>query len=231
MQGQPALRDVSPRATETGMRAVLWDLDGTLLPDNIYAPQQAALLAAIEEVYDATDPGIDWVGKTDLGIVREIVAAAGQGYRHRLPEFMDAYIAGFMERVPERIEAQDGARDAIRALDNMSVWSVVVTGNVYPIAKEKLDRAGLTLIDKSEGAYGDDGEKRADLVGRCLLRSGLQPDQVVLVGDTHRDVAAARANHVFAVGLRTPKHPDLEADLVIQGLRELVPALRETERL
>ncbi len=225
------------------MRAVLWDLDGTLLPDNIFPPQAAALRAALEICYGVQGVyDVDWVGKTDLGIAREIAKAAGIAeldFNGSLDVYQRIYFKQFKEHCPQRVEPRNGASDALWDLDDRGIMSVTVTGNIRPVAAEKLHRAGL-LIDIERSAFGDDAEHRPHIVFTALERLSWETEididtmkgEVVLIGDTWRDVAAAREAGIKCIALATPKHGVVElkgagAEHVVRSLDEAVESVKE----
>ena len=73
----------------------------------------------------------------------------------------------------------------------------LLTGNVRAAAQLKLERFG---IDSSfiDGAFGDDADDRNHLGPVAMQRLNqacglsLHPDQVIVIGDTPRDIACAR---------------------------------------
>ncbi|HZD40857.1 MAG TPA: HAD hydrolase-like protein, partial [Terriglobales bacterium] len=88
----------------------------------------------------------------------------------------------------------------------------VVTGNFEATAQVKLDAAGLASY-LWRGAYASDSEQRRDLPAiaknRCEVRAGriLNADRCIIIGDTPKDVEAARANHMKCVLVGTGRYP------------------------
>ena len=151
---------------------LLFDIDGTLLL-RASVEHREALDEAITAVYGVGDPAaapVSAAGRTDLDIAREIcllsgvdVAAidAGQddfriasaaAYAHRCPEDLSARVAPGAERVLGMLSERDG------------VVLSLVTGNLEPIARLKLARAGIGHhFGPGQGAFGSDHELRAEL--------------------------------------------------------------------
>ena len=99
----------------------------------------------------------------------------------------------------------------------------LLTGNLEPIAHAKIGAAGLGgWFARGVGAFGSDHELRDALVPIAVARSGgVAP--VVVVGDTPRDVACARAGGARCVGVTTGFHDAAAlagADVVVGGLEE-----------
>jgi phosphoglycolate phosphatase-like HAD superfamily hydrolase len=114
---------------------------------------------------------------------------------------------------------------AVRALDGIGAAIGLGTGNVPRGAALKLASAGIAhLFELERGGYGDDGTERADVLARGASRcdpSGALP--VVIVGDTPRDVAAARAIGARCVGV--PFMWNTEAVLLDAGADAVIPAV------
>ena len=112
----------------------------------------------------------------------------------------------------------------------------VLTGNIRPMAEAKLAALGLDdQLDLRIGAYGDDHEVRAELVGvarrRAAAAHGRSPADfagraTVLVGDTPLDIEAALASGARAVGVATGPFP--AADLRAAGAHAVLPDLADT---
>ncbi len=195
------------------MRAILFDIDGTLLR---CGPQVRPLFAgALREVYGSFGSlnGYDFAGKTDPRIVLDLIRATGfadDEILARLPAMRDAYLANLergLERqgmcllpgVVELLERLAGRGDVVVGL---------LTGNWRDGARIKLSRFGLGRFF-AFGAFGDDGVDRRDLVPVALARAAEQagcsiaPERALIVGDTERDVDCARASGVPSLAVAT----------------------------
>ncbi len=88
----------------------------------------------------------------------------------------------------------------------MGIVQTVLTGNIEPTARMKLDAVGLdSYLDLDIGAYGSDHEDRTELVpiARQKAASQYDVDEIVVVGDTPRDIACARAGGARVVCVAT----------------------------
>lgn len=224
---------------------LLLDIDGTLLIRAADAHSQA-LHAAIEEVHgvQAPDACVPVAGRTDLAIMRSLLllcdvdaraiddgrealcAAACTAYARLCPPDLSGHVG-------------PGVREALRGLVAAGHRPALVTGNLEPIARLKLRRAGLgRWFAEGPGGFGSDDEDRSALPGLARARAGRTPDggrgrpvpreHAVVVGDTPLDIACARADGVRCVGITTGPHPagDLvEADAVIHQMADLAGVL------
>src|SRR3954469_3081186 len=147
------------------MRLLLFDIDGTLLL-RASAEHREALHEAIREVWRGPDPGafdVEAAGRTDLDIGRDILLEAGVDARaidDGLGALRAAATAAYARRCPRdlRERVAPGMDAALAALhDAGEAVLSLVPGNLEPIARLKLDRAGLgAFFARGEGAFGSD---------------------------------------------------------------------------
>jgi phosphoglycolate phosphatase-like HAD superfamily hydrolase len=83
-------------------------------------------------------------------------------------------------------------------------WKLgIVTGNIESTAKAKLRHAGLLhYFDPHGFGCGCDHPDRVEIARIALERAG-NPGRAVLIGDTPRDVEAAKANGMTAIAVAT----------------------------
>jgi phosphoglycolate phosphatase len=216
---------------------LLFDVDGTLLVRGAQAHKEASHVA-LREVFgldDVTRFPVATPGKTDLQIAREVLLKAGIDARtidERLPALADAWCqaharlqGGLTDRVApgmrELLEWMSG-RDGVRL--------ALLTGNLEPIARLKIGRAGLGhFFEPGQGGFGSDHEDRTELPAIARRRAGHYPRaKTVVIGDTPRDIACARADGVRCIAVATgPFGPDelAKADVVLRTAHELLDAL------
>jgi phosphoglycolate phosphatase len=191
---------------------LLWDIDGTLLLKASYEHAQA-IHAAIERVYGVDIPKarVEAAGRTDFAIARSILTLAGVGaervderlgelraaaveeYSHRVPDDLSSHVAPHVPEVLDELARRDDVRLSL------------VTGNLEPIARMKLRAAGIGHhFAKGQGGFGSDAEDRAELPGIARARAGNHaPGDTVVIGDTPRDIACARADGVRVIAVTT----------------------------
>ena len=106
----------------------------------------------------------------------------------------------------------------------------LLTGNPEPVARARMRRLTLDrFFAQGTGAFGCEAEQRADLVELARRRAGSPPlAEIVLVGDTPRDVAGAHMAGIRAIAVTTGEYGPTEltdADHVLEALSELPSAL------
>jgi phosphoglycolate phosphatase-like HAD superfamily hydrolase len=220
---------------------LLFDIDGTLLL-RAAEDHRRALQAGLREVYGIEPGGIrvETAGRTDLEIARLILLGAGVGAERidlGLPALRAAVARAYAERQDE--DLSDTVAPGMRALlDELAgrddVRLALLTGNLEAVARMKLRRAGISgYFPSGQGAFGSDSEDRTMLpaVARRRAGSDIRPwprERTVVIGDTGRDVACARADGCRCVAVATGPAPRAElagADAVVDDARALGPAL------
>ena len=207
----------------------LFDIDGTLM--HAAGSGRAAFDAVFAErhaVANASD-GIRYGGKTDPGIIEELYTArlGRPPTQAEVAGFLDAYLPR-LRRLLEGggVTVLAGVPDALGYLKaRTGVVLGVATGNVRAGADAKLEAAGLTHWFEL-GGYGSDSRLRAELVARAIERGRERGHvrEVVVVGDTIYDIAAARACGATVCAVATGSDPAEalgEADVVFASLAEL----------
>jgi phosphoglycolate phosphatase-like HAD superfamily hydrolase len=216
----------------------LFDIDGTLLlkASGAHALAVREALRAVYGVEPPPEPRLDAAGRTDLEIARGLALLSGIGadrfdagrdafreaateaYARLVPSDLSDRVAPGMTDVLEALAARDGVRLSL------------LTGNLEPIARLKLSRAGLgRFFAWGQGGFGSDSEDRLDLPAIARRRAGGHPRAgTVIIGDTPRDIACARADGVRCVAVTTgPYDADAlaGADVVVDSARELLDVL------
>lgn len=197
---------------------LLFDIDGTLL-GGARQPVGEAMLAALSEVH-GIDTGairtrIETDGRTDGEIARAILVGAGvsreridalaesvresccRSAARLLPDDLSCAVLPGIEELLDRLNAQEGLKLGL------------LTGNYEQIARLKLARAGIGgVFAPGQGAFGSDAEDRTALPGIARRRAGTAGSpyprrETIVIGDTPRDIACARADGVRCVAVAT----------------------------
>jgi phosphoglycolate phosphatase-like HAD superfamily hydrolase len=226
---------------------ILFDIDGTLLRPG--DPHHAwALLEAFRHVYER-EPELDGVplaGMLDAQITRLLLS------KHDLdPEQAELQLAAMMAHMGELYSGAmngktlherilPGVPEAIDAVAGRGWTMGVLTGNARSVAEVKLTASGLGAL-LAIGAYGDAASERGHLVqmahdeGERVAGRRFPPHATVLVGDTPRDIEAARHAGTRAVGVATGRYTvgELEAhqpDALLPDLADSAAFLRALEQ-
>jgi phosphoglycolate phosphatase len=173
----------------------------------------AALQRALGEVFGVAGSieGIDFAGRTDPWIIRQIFARFGiPDTARNHTRYVDAYI-GLLPEVLAQKQARvlPGVKTLLdQAAAHSGIVQGLLTGNLRRGAQTKLGFHGLWDYFPI-GAFADDSEVRNDLgphaLGRARTHWGLEfaPEKVWIVGDTPHDIACARAFGARALAVAT----------------------------
>ncbi|MEV5203192.1 haloacid dehalogenase-like hydrolase [Streptomyces sp. NPDC053720] len=223
------------------MRLVLWDIDHTLIATrgvgrSIFGACFEQVTGQVMRVQALVD------GMTEPAIFRETAELHGiASDRSMFEDFARRSAEQHRLRggeLRERGHALPGAATALAAVAGLEgVVQTVVTGNIRPAAEIKLGVFGLDTHIRFEcGGYGEDDDERAELVRIAIRRTSqflgrsFAAEDVLLVGDTPADVAAALDNglRVLAVSSGRSSAADLRAagaTAVVAGLEDTGPLL------
>ena len=201
-----------------------------------------ALRSAAERVHGVTlvdGHEAEAAGRTDGAIIRDLLAASGvpgEDFEARWGEVQAAAVDVFAELCPADLSERlaPGIVDLLGELagrdDDFRLS--LVTGNLEPVARLKLARAGIgDYFEPGQGGFGSDHASRAELPPIARARAGDWPrDRTVVIGDTPRDIACARADDVRVVAVATGPFAVealADADAVIDDAHALLPVLED----
>ena len=185
------------------VRLVLFDVDGTLIHTGGAGVKAFARTLASEFNQPNGIDGIKFGGRTDPSLVREAFANCGIPCT---PENFDRFFGAYVFWLDHLLAGNPSGGacagvwrllDDLRALPQPPTLGLL-TGNIRLGAEIKLRRYGLWEVFDT-GAFGDDHEDRNQIAliakarGGRLLGAELSGDQVVVVGDTPRDIECGRA--------------------------------------
>jgi phosphoglycolate phosphatase len=193
---------------------LLFDIDGTLVTTG--GAGRLSMALAFEKLHgrrDACD-SFSMAGMTDRAIVRKGLELIGV---HPSPEAISAVIEAYLASLAEEVRRVDdlsyrlhpGMREAVEASLAREGFAVGLgTGNVREGARVKLER--VRIYDRfSFGGFGCDHEDRVELIrhgassGASRLGVPLEQCRVVVIGDTPKDVAAAKGIGATCIGVGT----------------------------
>lgn len=219
-------------------RLLLFDIDGTLLRGG---PAKEAFRLALVEVFGTAGPIEDWEfsGKTDPQIARELLRDTGlddEAIDRGFPALWDRYLDELERRLPATpTRLLPGVAGLLQAVEGMGGGALgLVTGNIARGADLKLAAAGIPSRF-AIGGFGSDHEVRNELPGIAIRRANARwgrafaPDEVVVIGDTPRDVLCGKAHGTRTVAVATGRFS--VDQLAATGADVVVADLSETEHV
>jgi phosphoglycolate phosphatase len=217
--------------------AILFDIDGTLISSGGAGAE--SWRRAFDELYGIPAD----IGKyTDTGMTDPEVGRLT--FRNVLgreptPEEMATLMTKRQEHLPAAVAESEGYRvlpgveQTLERLRKAGYLLGLTTGGTEQAAHMKLERGGLNRFF-TFGGYGSDSADRTELTRRAIERAEkilhrpIDPEQVVVVGDTPLDIDAAHAAGALAVGVATGHYSEDQlreagADDVVATLEKELP--------
>ena len=217
------------------IRAALFDIDGTLIRTG--GAGQRAFGAAFKSEFGLEDAcgNTDFAGRTDRGLAADILADNQlEPSPDNIQRVFESYLGWLAEFLPvDQHEPLPGVRDLIAGLRSLpgSPAIALLTGNLQQGGKLKLTHFNLWQ-EFAWGAFGDTHEARDDTARYALelarekLGADLEPVDLLIIGDTERDIQCARAigARVLAVATGMESMEELaghQPDLLVKDLTEI----------
>ena len=187
-------------------KLVLFDLDGTLV--NAGGCGRRALIKAFEELYGVTPEFATALiaGRTDIDNLSLVYGLIKKGKKPTAAE-LKKLKAKYLELLPVEVNASvrckkydlmPGVEKFLKLLSKeKDIILGLGTGNLEEGAKMKLEPIKLGAYF-TVGGYGEDGHTREEMLQAAVKRAEKKfkttfaPDHVFVIGDTHRDIVAAK---------------------------------------
>ena len=217
--------------------AILFDIDGTLIESGGAGAQSWRI--AFDELYGVP---ADIGAYTDSGMTDPEVGRRTFGKvlgREPSSRELGRLLARRNSLLPKTVAESQGYRvlpgvtELLPRLSEEGYLLGLTTGGVESAAHIKLERAHLNHYFHF-GGYGSDSTDRAELTRKAIERAStvlgkaLSREEILNVGDTPRDIDAARAAGAVSVGVATGTYTvdQLEqagADFVLSTLEDPLP--------
>lgn len=236
---RPQQVEIAPGFVWDAQDAYLFDIDGTLLRsrDRIHVDSFAASVQRVTG-FEITLAGIVLHGATDTAILREACHQAGIP-----PDVLEAQTAAILEAMCQSVTSQrhamdlvlmPGVEEALRHLASRGALLGVATGNLEMIGWLKIEEVGLREWFRF-GGFSDKFPIRSELIGHAAAKARELAGphaRVCVVGDTPRDIEAARANSLPVIAVATGRYSfeELHAlgpDVCTSSLADLLAATRK----
>lgn len=219
---------------------IVFDVDGTLLT-GAAATHLQAFADALRIMTGVSDPfhlvgGRYFCGEIPIGglldrqiarLCLEHAGLASPTVEGSLPAFLTQVLEAYRLRLDGGADpgsALPGVPAVLETLTRRGMGCGLVTGNAREIAGVKLAHTGIKSWFRY-GGFGDEGDDRAELFPKALAEArklGLSTEEVCYLGDTPRDILAARQAGVPMVATATGHFSQAAlhaagADVVIGG--------------
>jgi phosphoglycolate phosphatase len=220
--------------------AYLFDIDGTLMRsrDRTHVDSVAWSVRRVTG-FEITLAGVQLQGNTDTAILREACRQAGIP-AEVLKDQYEAILETMRNCVAERQSQLDlylmpGVEAVLRHLAGKGALLGVASGNLEAIGWIKIEKAGLREWFHF-GGFSDQLPVRAELVAHAARKARdlvghrrRREAKICVVGDTPRDIEAARANSLSVIAVATGRSSfeellEFRPDVCVSSLAELLKA-------
>ncbi len=179
------------------LRAVLFDLDGTLIDsiDHIIACWQETVRTCLGREI-TRDEVLPTLGRALLECFEEMAPGRGE-------EMRDVYRAHQKTTHDTMVGLFPGTREALDRLRDAGLTLGLVTSKGLPVASEGLNLFGLMPYFSTLVTYEDTTRHKPnpDPLLVAMERLGVQPADVVYIGDAVVDIQAGKAAGMYTIGV------------------------------
>jgi phosphoglycolate phosphatase len=197
------------------VRLVLFDIDGTLIQTGGAGEKAFAHVCAAEFGVPNGTERLDFAGRTDPSIVREFFRLHDiEPSLGNFGRFFDSYVF-YLDHLLGRLDGRvlSGVHEVIGGLNSLPKPPLLglLTGNIRLGAEIKLGHYRIWDFFRL-GAFGDDHEERNQVAsiarqrGSRFLREGLEGEQILVIGDTPRDIECAKFIGARSLAVATGKY-------------------------
>jgi phosphoglycolate phosphatase len=197
------------------VRVVLFDIDGTLIQSGGAGEKAFARVCDAEFGVPNGAARLHFAGRTDPSIVRDFfqqhhIAPSADNFSR----FFDRYVFHLDHLLGElNGSVLPGVHEMIRGLSALPEPPLIglLTGNIRLGAQIKLSHYRLWGFFRT-GGFGDDHEDRNQIAvvarerASRVLRGSLDGGEVLVIGDTPRDIECARAIGARSLAVATGKY-------------------------
>lgn len=192
------------------MKLLLFDIDGTLLKP--MGVGKRAFIKALEKRFGniTNIPDFAYDGFLDIEIVNKSLELLGVCVtEEEKRQIIKDYVGNLKKEIPKKKEEWlcPNVPEILEIAEKKFALSIV-TGNVKEAAKLKLTSTGLFRYFPA-GAYGDDADERWKLIEIAIRKSEehyksvFDRNNVFMIGDSVKDILAAKKNGVKSVSVAT----------------------------
>ena len=217
--------------TNTGryIRAVLWDMDGTLM-DSQPLWDESFRNCCRERGGTVTPEQVAGIAGASIARTCELIAETGATASPQDPATAEVF-AEISARVEAAVRADPpilpGARSITATLNEIGLAQVIVTQSPRPIVEAVAHALGDVFVELVTGDDGLPGKPTPAPYAAAIELLGLSPEECVVVEDSATGAASARSNdlRVIQVGGETKLFPGDPGLVVVKDLASITPHL------
>jgi phosphoglycolate phosphatase len=204
------------------MRILLWDIDGTLLKsgEHLFPSTHLQALSQVKEISFQKDDRLS--GATDLEVILHLADVNDTKVLQK--EYMDIldeldYITKqkFSKKKTFDGIVLPGVKQLLNDLRSYDFLQGIVTGNTHTRARLKLEASHLIDFFNPDLIFcGGHYESRVKFIH--TVKNKLVGEDLILIGDSDRDITAAKKNGLEIIGVAT-------GNFLVKELKQMNPEL------
>ena len=216
-----------------GIRAALFDVDGTLVETNIDFPLMKREMQAIGERHGI--PASELQGLDILAVVDRVTSGLGREEAKSVRQ--EAFDR--LEQIElvhcEEARPIDCARELLNALEEAGIKVGIVTRNCRSAVRLSLEKAGIhsdVLLTRDDVPRT---KPHPDHLHQALDMLGVPPGEAMTIGDHWMDIRAGKAAGTRTIGFLRPDRPQdffdaVRPDFIVRDLAELLAHVERLKR-
>lgn len=181
------------------LRGIIFDVDGTLVASNeAHARSWVDTLreAGFDVPFEVVWPMIGMGGDKVLPSISGVKAESAEGKKlssRRWEIFLRDYLP--------KLEPTAGSRALVKRLKDDGFEIVIASSAGGSELDTLLEAAGVADIieRKTSASDAEDSKPDPDIVQAAVRKSGIEPEELLMIGDTPYDVQAATGAHVHCI--------------------------------
>lgn len=227
-----SMPDEAEKAAAPWPRAILFDLDGTLIDSVPDIAASANQLLAREGLNPLTvDEVRAMIGHGIRMLTKRVYAARGQDLDGEALDYKTSIMSGiYAEHLTVLTTVHAGAREILAHYRALGTRLAVVTNKPQSATETVLAAFGLTAdFDLVVGDSGLPRKPEPDMLLHAMERLGATAADTIMVGDSPADIESARAAGIPSVGVRggytNVPLESLNPGVIIERLSDLPQAI------
>ncbi len=181
------------------IKNIIFDLDGTIT--NSYEGIVNAVKFSLDKINFKYDESklISFIGPPLKDSYMELGFSETES-KERIEDFRDYYF----EKGMKEMELYDGIVETIQKLHDKGYRIYLATSKVESSARKILsDNNLLKYFSYAAGATMDQSRvEKEDVIAYLIEKTGIKPEESIMVGDRHHDIEGARLNNIKAIAAR-----------------------------
>ncbi|MGT2933636.1 HAD hydrolase-like protein [Streptococcus catagoni] len=179
------------------MKAILFDLDGTLVDSSL------GILNAFQRTFkqlDLSTPDKE-VLSTYIGPPLETTFANYFLEESEINLAISHFRQFYKKEGVYQVTLYEGITTLLKKLNDSGYYLYLTTSKHEPMANVMLEELGIKHFFKAIYGSREDRFLKADIIKACLLDFSINPEDAIIIGDTSFDIIGGKENKIKTLGV------------------------------